>query len=83
VRNCLPAGGDGIIYDVETEEAVPTEHVVLVGPHPGAEYRPPDNLDQLILDAVSRKQAKGGSAYAAARRSSSSATRLAPGIPMT
>jgi hypothetical protein len=55
-----PQGGDGIIYDTETEVGWPTEHVMVPKATSGkAVYVP-----TLILAAVSKKQAKGGSAYA-------------------
>lgn len=55
-----PRGGDGIIYDTETQEAVWTEHIITRAQEPG------DTRDAQtkILEAVAQKIAKGGPAYA-------------------
>jgi hypothetical protein len=55
-----PQGGDGIIYDTETETGWPTEHV-LVPRTTAEEIR---DIPALILAAVSKKQKKGAAAYA-------------------
>jgi hypothetical protein len=55
-----PLGGDGIIYDTETENSWPTEHVLVPRARPG---ETPD-IKELILQAIELKQNKGGAAYA-------------------
>jgi hypothetical protein len=55
-----PQGGDGIIYDNEAQAGMPTEHIMVPPAAPG-EMR---DIAALIRDAVAKKQAKGGSAYA-------------------
>jgi len=57
-----PVGGDGNIVDKKTGEVFPTEHV-MVSQH-GAEGK---DSQTLILDAIARKQAKGGLAYASGK----------------
>jgi hypothetical protein len=56
-------GGDGIIYNSVTEEAWPMEHVS-AGWEPGAEA---EEAEALIWKAISRKQCKGGMAYASGK----------------
>jgi len=56
-----PLGGDGIIVDTLTEETWPTEHVLVPYSRAG------EPADQLILEAIERKQRKGGSAYASGK----------------
>jgi hypothetical protein len=55
-----PEGGDGIIYDAEEKIDWQTEHVMVPKAAPG-ERR---DIADLIADAVTGKQAKGGAAYA-------------------
>lgn len=55
-----PQGGDGIIYDTETETGWPTEHVMV--PKPTAQET--SDIPALVLAAISKKQQKGGAAYA-------------------
>jgi hypothetical protein len=55
-----PQGGDGIIYDMETETGWPTEHVMV----PKAPARETRDIPTLILAAVVKKQQKGDVAYA-------------------
>jgi hypothetical protein len=55
-----PQGGDGIIYDRETEAGWPTEHVMIVKAAP-EETR---DIAALITAAVTKKQEKGGAGYA-------------------
>jgi hypothetical protein len=58
-----PLGGDGIIYDNVTSEAWPTEHV-LVPNLPGTNAT---STETLILNAIRKKHAKGGNAYASGK----------------
>ncbi len=55
-----PLGGDGIIYDRESEIGWQTEHVMVPKARPD-EHR---GIATLIVGAVASKQAKGGAAYA-------------------
>ena len=55
-----PQGGDGIIYDRKEKIGWPTEHVMV----PKAASGERRDIHALIADAVARKQAKGGAAYA-------------------
>lgn len=55
-----PIGSDGILRDPKTEQTWPTEHVIAMAPRGGTA---PD-VPALILNAVQRKQNKGGKAYA-------------------
>jgi len=57
-----PLGGDGIIYDTETENTWPTEHVMVP---PAREET--SSIKARILKAVERKQEKGGAAYASGK----------------
>ena len=52
-----PIGGDGIIYDEDTEETWPTEHVMVTRRQTG-------EAEALILQAIEQKRQKGGDAYA-------------------
>ncbi len=58
-----PLGGDGVIYDNATEETYPTEHVLV----PSARGGETEDAGELILEAISRKQSKGGKAYASGK----------------
>jgi hypothetical protein len=58
-----PLGGDGIIFDRETSQAWPTEHVIVPRPRAG-QTRP---AGALILEAIDQKRRKGGAAYAAGK----------------
>jgi hypothetical protein len=58
-----PQGGDGILYDTETELGWPTEHVMV----PRAAPDETRDIPTLIVGAVSQKQAKGGAAYASGK----------------
>ena len=51
-----PTGGDGIIYDTETEEAWLTEHV-MVPTVPGDD--PAQDLEQEILNTIGHKHSRG------------------------
>jgi hypothetical protein len=55
-----PIGGDGIICDVKTGEAWPTEHVMVPRLRPGET----GDAETLILNAINLKRKKGGVAYA-------------------
>lgn len=55
-----PQGGDGILYDRESEIGWPTEHVMVPKATPGSVR----DITTLIVDTVTAKQAKGGAAYA-------------------
>jgi hypothetical protein len=55
-----PQGGDGIIYDMETETGWPTEHVMV----PKAAAQETRDIRTLILAAIAKKQKKGAAAYA-------------------
>jgi hypothetical protein len=55
-----PQGGDGIIYDMETETGWQTEHVMV----PKAMVQETRDIPTLILAAVVKKQEKGAAAYA-------------------
>jgi hypothetical protein len=58
-----PHGGDGILYDMDIKKSWPTEHV-LAPPTAPNERR---DIATLIVDAISKKQAKGGAAYASGK----------------
>ena len=58
-----PTGGDGIIYELDTEYTWQTEHVMVPRAPEGAK---PD-IQALIFDAVKLKQEKGGAAYASGK----------------
>jgi len=53
-------GGDGVVLDTETKDTWPTEHVLV----PQLSSDETVELEARILDAIARKQAKGGIAYA-------------------
>lgn len=55
-----PRGGDGIIYDTISAEGVWTEHVIVRAASPGDRK----DVQSQILQAVTKKIAKGGPAYA-------------------
>src|SRR6185437_8570162 len=75
-----PTGGDGVIYNAETEHTWLTEHVMV----PRAPEGETPDIKALILKAVALKQEKGGAAYASGKRSSCSCRRVArcTGFPM-
>ncbi|WP_316159455.1 hypothetical protein [Bradyrhizobium sp. SZCCHNRI3042] len=52
-------GGDGVLWDTETNETWPTEHVMV----PRQNLKGVD-LETRILDAIAAKQGKGDAAYA-------------------
>ena len=52
--------GDGILYDTESKETFPTEHVIVPIPR---EEKVPD-IEARILKAINDKNDKGGPAYA-------------------
>jgi hypothetical protein len=54
-----PLGGDGILYDTETEATYPTEHVLVPDAHGEVV-----DIEALILKAIDDKRNKGGAAYA-------------------
>ena len=54
-----PDGGDGIIYDSKEKTACRTEHILV----PRSTKKETD-VEALILDAIKKKQLKGGAAYA-------------------
>lgn len=58
-----PTGGDGIIYDSETENTWQTEHVMV----PRAPEGTKPDIQALIIDAIKLKQEKGGAAYASGK----------------
>lgn len=58
-----PTGGDGIIFDTETEESWPTEHVLV----PSLRKADDATTSDRILAAIEKKRAKGGAAYAAGK----------------
>lgn len=58
-----PDGGDGLIVDMTTEIAMPTEHVLALKPR----SKKPATSDLLILKAITDKQNKGGKAYASGK----------------
>ena len=58
-----PTGGDGVIYNTETEHTWPTEHVMV----PRAPEGETPDTKALILKAVALKQEKGGAAYASGK----------------
>jgi hypothetical protein len=58
-----PLGGDGIIYDSETDASWPTEHVLV----PAARTDAAVDVEALILKAIERKRKKGGAAYASGK----------------
>jgi hypothetical protein len=58
-----PTGGDGVIYNTETEHTWPTEHVMV----PRAPEGGTPDIKALLLKAVALKQEKGGAAYASGK----------------
>ena len=58
-----PLGGDGIIYDSETDASWPTEHVLV----PAAPTVAAVGVEALILKVIERKRMKGGAAYASGK----------------
>ena len=58
-----PDGGDGILYDTDTETPFPTEHVMV----PAAQSGTAADLEALILKAINDKRAKGGAPYASGK----------------
>lgn len=56
-------GGDGVIVDTVTEETWVTEHVSVLPPRDDKM----ENIETLILNAISDKQNKGGAAYASGK----------------
>ncbi len=58
-----PIGGDGIIYNTATEDAYPTEHVLVPEERNGAAV----DAEARILEAIERKRSKGGAAYASGK----------------
>jgi hypothetical protein len=58
-----PTGGDGIILDKDKGESWPTEHVIARTP---ANASAPDSETE-ILKAITRKNGKGGAAYASGK----------------
>jgi hypothetical protein len=58
-----PLGGDGIIYDRATEEAFPTEHVIV----PKSVSGKTEDAEALILKAIEHKRGKGAAAYASGK----------------
>jgi len=58
-----PIGSDGILYETNTKETWPTEHVMVPEAKPGK----PLDIEKLIFDKVTLKQSKGGTAYASGK----------------
>lgn len=58
-----PLDGDGIIYNTATEEAYPTEHVMVPEDCSGEAV----DVEMRILEAIERKRRKGGAAYASGK----------------
>lgn len=58
-----PLGGDGIIYDSETGQTWPTEHVIV----PKLRLGDAGVTEELVLKAIKKKCTKGGAAYAAGK----------------
>ena len=58
-----PIGGDGIIHDDASGSAFPTEHVYV----PRVGDTAAGNIENLILERIEQKQAKGGAAYASGK----------------
>lgn len=59
-----PIGGDGIIVDNKTGETWPTEHVLAMRSPKTAEA---EDVGTTILNAIRKKQHKGGAAYASGK----------------
>jgi hypothetical protein len=58
-----PIGGDGIVQDIATDAAWPTEHVMI----PRLQVGKTRDAETLILQAVEHKNNKGGAAYASGK----------------
>jgi hypothetical protein len=58
-----PLGGDGIIWDTNTEESWPTEHVMVPNIKTGEDL----DVEQRILKAIEQKNSKGDRAYASGK----------------
>jgi hypothetical protein len=58
-----PDGGDGRIYDTETEQSFPTEHVIVPRPPTGTAV----DIEAQILEKIDQKRNKGGAAYASGK----------------
>lgn len=58
-----PLGGDGRIYDCDTGESWPTEHVMV----PRLRAGQTAVAEGIILEAVKKKRRKGGAAYASGK----------------
>ncbi len=58
-----PFGGDGIIYNTATEDAYPTEHVMVPEERRGTTV----DAEARILEAIEQKRSKGGAAYASGK----------------
>lgn len=54
-----PQGGDGILYDSTENKAWPTEHILV-----SRSNKTTDDAETLILKHITKKQEKGGPAYA-------------------
>lgn len=57
-----PDGGDGIIYDSKEKTACRTEHILVP-----RNQKDTVDIELLILDAIEKKQMKGGAAYASGK----------------
>jgi hypothetical protein len=58
-----PLGGDGILYDTESDTSFPTEHVLVPAVRGGKAV----DVEALILKAIDRKRKKGWAAYASGK----------------
>lgn len=56
-----PLGGDGVIYDNEKKETWLTEHTLVL------RNDKQQDIESLIIEAIEKKQNKGGAAYASGR----------------
>jgi hypothetical protein len=63
-----PTGGDGIIYDSKTKRTWRTEHVMVRRPISEKEKENPTPIETQILQAVTKKQKKGGIQYASGKQ---------------
>jgi hypothetical protein len=63
-----PTGGDGIIHDSDTQTTWKTEHVMVRRPLPTEGRQNRKSVETQILEAVAKKQAKGGAAYASGKQ---------------
>jgi hypothetical protein len=51
-----PTDGDGLVFNVDTDTVMGTEHVFVPGPHPGApQGRNSDDVGTLILEKIAHK----------------------------